>query len=41
VTSPYFGSTIANALVWAAMCLIRIKLWDIRENIKDHRKGVN
>ncbi len=24
----YFGSTIANALVWAGMCLIGIKLWE-------------
>ncbi|MCJ7574528.1 carotenoid biosynthesis protein [Candidatus Bathyarchaeota archaeon] len=23
----YFGSTIANALVWGGMCLIGIKLW--------------
>lgn len=26
----YFGSSIANALVWAGMCLIGIKLWDMR-----------
>ena len=26
----YFGSTIANALVWAGMCLIGIKLWEAR-----------
>ena len=26
----YFGSTIANALVWAGMCLIGIKLWDMK-----------
>ena len=26
----YFGSTIANALVWGGMCLIGIKLWDMR-----------
>ena len=25
----YFGSTIANALVWAGMCLIGIKLWGV------------
>ena len=23
----YFGSTVANALVWGGMCLIGIKLW--------------
>jgi len=26
----YFGSTIANALVWAGMCLIGIKLWGVK-----------
>jgi len=26
----YFGSTVANTLVWAAMCLIGIKLWEAR-----------
>ena len=26
----YFGSTVANALVWASMCLIGIKLWEVR-----------
>jgi uncharacterized membrane protein len=26
----YFGSTIANALVWAGMCLIGIKIWESR-----------
>ena len=26
----YFGSTVANALVWAGMCLIGIKLWEVR-----------
>ena len=26
----YFGSTIANALVWTGMCLIGIKLWEVR-----------
>ena len=26
----YFGSTIANALVWAGMCLIGIKLWELK-----------
>jgi|GEM_PF-6360289 len=24
----YFGSTVANALVWAGMCLIGIRLWE-------------
>ena len=28
----YFGSTIANALVWAGMCLIGIKLWEVHMN---------
>jgi len=28
----YFGSTIANALVWAGMCLIGIKLWEVAGN---------
>jgi len=27
----YFGSTIANALVWGGMCLIGIKLWELRK----------
>jgi uncharacterized membrane protein len=26
----YFGSTVANALVWAGMCFIGIKLWERR-----------
>jgi uncharacterized membrane protein len=26
----YFGSTVANALVWAGMCLIGIKLWEVK-----------
>lgn len=26
----YWGSTVANALVWIGMCLIGIKLWEIR-----------
>ena len=26
----YFGSTIANTFVWAGMCLIGIKLWELR-----------
>ena len=24
----YFGSSIANALVWGGMCLMGIKLWE-------------
>ena len=28
----YFGSTIANALVWGGMCLIGIKLWEAKTN---------
>jgi len=28
----YFGSTIANVLVWAGMCLIGIKLWESHAN---------
>lgn len=28
----YFGSTIANALVWMGMCLIGIKLWGEKSN---------
>jgi len=27
----YFGSTIANALVWLGMCCIGIKLWELRK----------
>ena len=27
----YFGSTIANTLVWAGMCFIGIRLWESRE----------
>ena len=26
----YFGSTVANALVWAGMCLIGIRLWKVK-----------
>jgi len=26
----YFGSTIANALVWAGMCLMGIKMWEVK-----------
>jgi uncharacterized membrane protein len=29
----YFGSTLANALVWAGMCLIGIKLWEAHTNV--------
>ena len=35
----YFGSSIANALVWAGMCLIGIKLWDMRGKFEDQRRG--
>jgi len=28
----YFGSTIANALVWSGMCFIGIKLWEVYTN---------
>jgi len=28
----YWGSTVANALVWLGMCLIGIKLWKPNEN---------
>jgi len=34
----YFGSTIANALVWGGMCLIGIKLWDMREKFEKLEK---
>ena len=34
----YFGSTIANALVWVGMCLIGIKLWDMREKFEKLEK---
>ena len=34
-SQTYFGSTIANALVWAGMCLIGIKLWDMRGRLED------
>ena len=26
----YWGSTVANALVWMGMCLIGIKLWEVK-----------
>ncbi len=26
----YWGSTVANALVWLGMCIIGTKLWDVR-----------
>ena len=29
----YFGSTIANALVWVGMCLIGIKLWESKRDV--------
>jgi uncharacterized membrane protein len=29
----YFGSTVANALVWAGMCLIGIKLWEAHTDV--------
>ena len=35
----YFGSTIANALVWAGMALIGIKLWDMREKFENQRRS--
>lgn len=30
----YFGSSIANALVWGGMCLIGIKLWDMQTRVR-------
>jgi uncharacterized membrane protein len=30
----YFGSTVANALVWAGMCLIGIKFWEANINAR-------
>ena len=35
----YFGSTIANALVWAGMALIGIRLWDMRGKFDNQRRG--
>ena len=43
--SPYsllvipFG-TVANALVWAGMCLIGIKLWESKRNVREPAEGV-
>jgi hypothetical protein len=30
----YFGSTVANALVWSGMCLIEIKLWENKRELR-------
>lgn len=30
----YFGSTVANALVWAGICLISIKFWEANINAR-------
>ena len=30
----YFGSTVANALVWTGMCLIGIKFWEANINAR-------
>jgi len=27
----YWGSTVANALVWVGMCYLGIKLWEVRK----------
>ena len=27
----YFGSTVANALVWMGMCLLGVRLWGMRK----------
>jgi len=36
----YFGSTIANALVWAGMGLIGIRLWEHKRRVKGPVEGV-
>ena len=36
----YFGSTIANALVWGGMCLIGIKLWERKGRVEGSVEGV-
>ncbi|MBA7715370.1 hypothetical protein ES703_124411 [subsurface metagenome] len=30
----YWGSTVANALVWLGMCYIGIKLWESKNDVK-------
>jgi len=35
----YWGSTVANALVWLGMCYLGIKLWEVR--VESARTGVD
>ena len=35
----YWGSTVANALVWLGMCYLGIKLWEVRVESARARQG--
>jgi len=37
----YFGSTIANALVWAGMALIGIRLWEHKRRVNARARQVS